>query len=57
MWIVLRVGAEVLVFWVATLCGLVGRYQRFGGAYCLHLQNLMGPSMSICLSVSLSAAI
>jgi hypothetical protein len=21
----------MLVFWVVTLCGLVGRYQRFGG--------------------------
>jgi hypothetical protein len=27
-----------LVFWVVTQCGLVGRYQRFGGTYCLHLQ-------------------
>jgi hypothetical protein len=24
----------MLVFWVATPCGLVGRYQRFGGTYC-----------------------
>jgi hypothetical protein len=39
-------GSEVLpvvkmsmsVFWVVTLCGLVSRYQRFGGTYCLHFQ-------------------
>jgi hypothetical protein len=24
-----------------TPCGLVGRYQRFGGTYCLHLQTLV----------------
>jgi hypothetical protein len=29
---------SILVFWVVTQCGLVGRYQRFGGTYCLHLQ-------------------
>jgi hypothetical protein len=28
-----------LVFRVVTPCGLVGRYQRFGGTYCLHLQD------------------
>jgi hypothetical protein len=28
----------MLVFWVVT-CGLVGRYQHFGGIYCLHLQD------------------
>jgi hypothetical protein len=28
-----------LVFWVVTPCRLVGRYQRFGGTYCLHLQG------------------
>jgi hypothetical protein len=28
----------MLVFWVVTPCGLVGRYQRIGGTYCLHLQ-------------------
>jgi hypothetical protein len=25
---------------VVTPCGLVGRYRRFGGTYCLHLQGL-----------------
>jgi hypothetical protein len=30
---------SMLVFWVATSCGLVGRYQRFGGTYCLHFQG------------------
>jgi hypothetical protein len=29
----------VLVFWALTPCGLVGKYQRFGGIYCLHLQG------------------
>jgi hypothetical protein len=28
----------MLFFWVVMLCGLVGRYQCFGGTYCLHLQ-------------------
>jgi hypothetical protein len=28
----------MLFFWVVTTCGLVGRYQRFGETYCLHLQ-------------------
>jgi hypothetical protein len=27
-----------LDFWAATQCKLTGRYQRFGGTYCLHLQ-------------------
>jgi hypothetical protein len=30
---------SILVFWVLMLCGLLGRYQRFGGIYCLHLQG------------------
>jgi hypothetical protein len=30
----------MLVFLVVTLCGLVGRYERFGGTHCLHLQGL-----------------
>jgi hypothetical protein len=30
---------SMLIFWVVTSCGLVGRYQRFGGTYCLHLQG------------------
>jgi hypothetical protein len=29
---------SILVKWVVTPCGLVGRYQRFGGTYCLHRQ-------------------
>jgi hypothetical protein len=28
----------MLFFWVVTPCRLVGRYQRFGGTCCLHLQ-------------------
>jgi hypothetical protein len=30
---------SVLVLWVVTPCGLVGRYRRFGGTYCLCLQS------------------
>jgi hypothetical protein len=30
---------SILVFWVVTPCGLIGRYQRFGGIYYLHLQG------------------
>jgi hypothetical protein len=29
---------SMLVFWVVKPYGLVGRDQRFGGTYCLHLQ-------------------
>jgi hypothetical protein len=29
---------SILVFWVVTSCGLVGRYRHFGGTYCLDLQ-------------------
>jgi hypothetical protein len=31
---------SVLVFWVVMPSGLIGRYQRFGGTCCLHLQGL-----------------
>jgi hypothetical protein len=34
------------VFWVATPCGFVGRYRRFGGTYYLQLQG--------CLSILLT---
>jgi hypothetical protein len=27
-----------LEFWVLKLCAFVGRYQRFAGIYCFHLQ-------------------
>jgi hypothetical protein len=30
---------SISVFWAVTPCGLVGRYQRFGGIYCLHVQD------------------
>jgi hypothetical protein len=30
---------SMLVFWIVMLCELVGRYQRFGVTYCLHLQG------------------
>jgi hypothetical protein len=29
-----------MLFWVVVLCELVGRYQRFGGTYIVHLQDL-----------------
>jgi hypothetical protein len=29
----------IVVFWVMTLCDLVGGYQHFRGKYCLHLQD------------------
>jgi hypothetical protein len=32
----------VMSFWVLALCRLVGRCQRFGGTYCLHLQIYSG---------------
>jgi hypothetical protein len=28
----------MLVLWVVTPSGFLGRYQRFGGTYCIHLQ-------------------
>jgi hypothetical protein len=37
--IITVVRTSMLVSWVVTLRGLVGRYQRFGGKYCLHLQG------------------
>jgi hypothetical protein len=39
--ILMAVKISIFFFWVATPCGLVGRYQRFGGAYCLLLQDLI----------------
>ena len=30
---------HAVVFWVATACGLVGGYRRFGGTLYLHLQS------------------
>jgi hypothetical protein len=46
----------VLVFWVVTPCELAGRYQRFGGTYCLHLhhrENLKYKLLVKCLSGTL----
>jgi hypothetical protein len=28
-----------------TQCNLVGNYRRFGGAYCIHLQGRIKPSL------------
>jgi hypothetical protein len=30
---------RMMIFWVLAPCRLVGRCQRFGGTYCLHLQG------------------
>jgi hypothetical protein len=30
----------MLIFWVITPCGLVGRHQRLGGTYCMFLRNI-----------------
>jgi hypothetical protein len=44
-----------LVFWVVTPCGLVGRYQGFGGTHWLHqnwrLRLLLWPNFGICLQI------
>jgi hypothetical protein len=37
----------MLVFWVVTLCALVGRYRCLRGTYCLHLQGLVATYKSI----------
>jgi hypothetical protein len=29
----------MLVFWIVKPCGFVGRYQSFGGTYCLNLHD------------------
>jgi hypothetical protein len=31
---------SMMVFWAVTPCGRLGRYQHFGGTYCLNLQPL-----------------
>jgi hypothetical protein len=31
---------STLFFWIVTACRFEGRYQRFGGTYCLYLQGL-----------------
>jgi hypothetical protein len=31
---------KMLIFWVVTPCGTVGRYQRFRGTYRLHFQGV-----------------
>jgi hypothetical protein len=46
----------MLLFWVVTLFRLVIRYQRFGGIYCLHLQDLGLPvpirySLQVCVVI------
>jgi hypothetical protein len=33
------IAIKMIMFWAVTPCGLVDRYQRFGGKYCLHLQG------------------
>jgi hypothetical protein len=43
-----------VLIWVVTPCGLVGRYRRLGGTYCLHLQGGWR-SKAVCLSEKLAA--
>jgi hypothetical protein len=45
MWldVLTAVKMSMLVFWVATPCGLVGRYQRLGGKYSVHLKSWYQP--------------
>jgi hypothetical protein len=38
--VLMAVKMSMLVSWVVTPYGLVGRYQRLGGTYCLHLQKM-----------------
>jgi hypothetical protein len=35
----MTVRMTMFFIWVLTPCRLVGRYQHFGGTYCLHLQG------------------
>jgi hypothetical protein len=37
--VITAVRMAMLLFWVVTSCGLVGKYQRFGETYCLQLQG------------------
>jgi hypothetical protein len=37
--VLMVVNMSLVVFWVVTLCGLVGGYHHFEGTYCLHLQG------------------
>jgi hypothetical protein len=38
---------QMLIFWVLTLCGIVGKYQRFGGTYYLHLQGFLAMFLGV----------
>jgi hypothetical protein len=46
---------SMLVFWVVMPCGLVGRYQRFGGKYCFILQ--VTPAMKMKAGCSIEALV
>jgi len=37
----------VEVFWVVTPCTAVVGYRRFGGSYCLHLEDENGGTMTL----------
>jgi hypothetical protein len=45
--VLMTVKMLMLVYWVLTLCGPVGRYQRFGGTYCLHLHSIIAQKTNI----------
>jgi hypothetical protein len=38
--VLMAVKTLILIFWVVTPCKLLGRYQHFGGIYCLYPQDL-----------------
>jgi hypothetical protein len=46
---------RMIVFWVWEPCRLVGRCQRFGETYCLHLQGWSGIA-TVCFSETLASA-
>jgi hypothetical protein len=37
--VITAVKMSLMVFWAVTPCGIVDRYRRFGGTYCLQLQG------------------
>jgi hypothetical protein len=45
--IAMAVKLSMLVFWVVMPRVLVGRYQRFGGTYFLHLQDIIAQKINI----------
>jgi hypothetical protein len=47
-----------VLFWVVTPCGLMGRYQHFGEAYCLQFQGwrqYVSPKLGVYLEVHMAS--